>query len=1744
MDRLGKMVGGFYGAVEAPVGIVYDLGYQFGSVLKDPDLADEFFHTMLERTTSRGEQFIRGAFGPQGGLGSTIGALPESTRSPWRGTIHGVLDGDRWVYTNAFSHPFATLLKMGSLTESESWQKMTGKSDWGIFFDPESWGAAYRMTEHMSPGQALAENINFALLPGTIGVEKGGKDVLDKGEANKFAGTDFYKAVSGLTDAYLSWNYDPLALAGHAATAARIRYVDRPFKYGAQEAYRAAEAEYKAARQAGATVEEATARGAEAGAKAGQVAHAEQVERYLVSGRYRKFQGALDDIFNLYPDLDSRIGAIKDRLFPNSAQGAHIAVDLGRAATPAERELVMRIHMGDSSVIPLLNDANPLLGESMRMDFEHAATVADPMYTIEYHQSPAFRPDSKAYEAVDAIIDTPEARARLRDTFGSIDREVKAPGMLRNTRIAAKNSEWFQTSAWTKPLRVFTDNVSTNIIDLNDYNHIDQVERSLREAGFTYDERLAWVGKISEKPLGPERLVAIQEAETAAIRRIAENAGVHPEDLAEILEGGNKYRAAGQKALEKAQVAEDGTYQIVLPGLDEFNILPTKVAPENAYFMTPMRELKKEFGWWKAHGMDGATRAPSIAMNSVMKAWRAGVLLRPAWPLRVVGEGAIAMLGKLENLTYGIDEMRKPIVKYADWKAGLKRTYRSLSEELGYSFGVGAGGLVGGLVGGAPGIVMGGLAGGALQKYGRGLEEIPFHNMAMNGVVYHGAFGASLDKDNLWHHHTSSRFDVDYILRRKKPDQAAMTLAPAEERVSTHPGHSMYPERYEDAVQRGQPDPLMRVILAHDAGVPIYRPAGIRPGEINPDLGRYLTPDEITDMVDRGLLDTETMNGARAGELWLQHTVEGRRYMEQFPVHAADPRAWAESVSSVVHELTAGDPRLQAKFLAGERITYQDLVNATKHEEAWSHELVDQWMDEQWGQEVASNVLREVPPSKQRWARDTDTTDVHEVSSLLPVHEEVPVWREDLPFAEVRIPVDKIVTPQDTVIAERVKELIQNPQVGAGEKVTAIRVGDHYVLMDGNHRVHAALARGEKHVYAEVSTMDAADAGIYTDPNGAAFQRPRLNRGAARAKQAAFEARIKETIASHEYPTPMLPNAATPDFNKMPILNKEFQAQVQGTSQRITGIKHVVDNLFKGLGTIPIDNLIHDRYFSWVFNREMQRKLAGLDPKLVDAKLLEAMEDASRRTALKSMRDVMYNFANRSEFSEMVGMIMPFFPAWQETLQRWAGVAYENPAFIVHAKQVLDAPHKMGLTWTDENTGDEYVRFRIPSVGRALLNHGFLKGALDDQGYARFQTSGLSMAGNGTPGFGPFVDVGLQPFVRNHPDLIKSLKFVYPFGTIPDSAIDSFMPPSIQRLRAVTDDDARAYRNAYNRIILTRLVKMDTGEIPAMNLDDPGERAQFLEDAAHDASNFQMMKMVVGLFAPAALQYDSPYEPLMEKWKEMLHDDPLHAQDRFLDEYGDDFFHLTQAMTKLNNGIPATIEGDEAYQKYMDLVQRFPDLGGLITGMDGAGSAAEFNATIYQKQRTTAIRPGSDIMMRTQLSPEELVRSDDARLGWIKFTRAMDLIDATMAQRGLSNFNQKGAEDLLVLKDLMTTGIARDHPAWYAEYSQRDDVAWDNKLTAMDEIVKDPRLSQRGDIEKLKEYLDFRSTIMAMLQTRESTSIESASNADLRFLMESMANSLKQQSLAFSQLYNRYLIHDPFTTTGINTLGINEGTAA
>jgi hypothetical protein len=587
-------------------------------------------------------------------------------------------------------------------------------------------------------------------------------------------------------------------------------------------------------------------------------------------------------------------------------------------------------------------------------------------------------------------------------------------------------------------------------------------------------------------------------------------------------------------------------------------------------------------------------------------------------------------------------------------------------------------------------------------------------------------------------------------------------------------------------------------------------------------------------------------------------------------------------------------------------------------------------------------------------------------------------------------------------------------------------------------------------------------------------------------------------------------------------------------------ISKLVNDAFHILGTLPTDHLSRNPAFARFYELDMQRRLGHVSADRIHTDELRQMEKGAREFALKETRSLLYDMAEHSEFSEMVRNLIPFFPAFQEVITRWAGLAVENPVFAARALKVLQSPGKLAKSedeaigvfgikpvWYKNPDGDSFIQFRLPEWAKGLAGHGMLAGGVDSQGYVRFDPKQFSLA-SGPPGTGPFVQVLASAIVKERPDLEESMKFVLPYG--PNAEwLDTFLPAHAKRLQSLSGEDSdRAWGNAYRRIITTRMTEIREGKRKYVDMDDPVQRNKFLKEAKDETNAFFNVRWASSFFSPVSLMFDSPYAPYIDAHRKLKEADPSSADDKFLAEFGEEFFALTQSFTKSNNGIPPTLKGLEVEKKYADLITRYPELGGLISGAEGSGMSDKFSRAAYDRQLQTDTAEGSGLKQRSRYTPVEVTAEPDVRLGWDKFSRAMDAIEAIRIQRNLPNLQVKGAQDLAAAKSAIIATLTDKHPEWAKEYFTTDSRAWKKKIEGLQAIAADSQMRGRPAIAGLSQYLQARTAILAVLASREAKSIGAVSNRDVANAWATITSKLAAEP-QFGNLYNRYLENDPMS---------------
>jgi len=594
-----------------------------------------------------------------------------------------------------------------------------------------------------------------------------------------------------------------------------------------------------------------------------------------------------------------------------------------------------------------------------------------------------------------------------------------------------------------------------------------------------------------------------------------------------------------------------------------------------------------------------------------------------------------------------------------------------------------------------------------------------------------------------------------------------------------------------------------------------------------------------------------------------------------------------------------------------------------------------------------------------------------------------------------------------------------------------------------------------------------------------------------------------------------------------PAQLSDFVGEIHGQEQILIGkglearnmVRQTVDGAYQRIAGLTTDNLSRNPYFSTMYRRSIERRIKAATSGQKGTRLeisedaLRKMEDAARKEALQEVRWLMYDLAESSRFSDMVRLIMPFFNAWQEVLTRWGGLALENPVFASRMTDAFRANPDVDLgtlgayETVEDEEGNKFFQVRLPDFATGLLRQGLMQGAADDAGIIRFRTSSLNMITQGLPGFGPVAQLPASFFVQQAPEFEDAMSFMLPYGPV---ELTDALPAYIKRTISATLQDDRSYQNMAAQIMMTRIADMANGETDIIDFGDTATRAQFLEEVQSAAQGAMYVRAIGTAVSPASFNLHSPYQPYIDIYREMKEEDSANADENFLtfllEEGNEGFFALSMRQSKNMEGLPPTVWAEQQRENFEDLIINYPELGGLIIGVEGGG-AAKFSSAIYNKQLGEETFPGSGVQRRERLSLDDMLTDSRVRAGWEAYGNLMDSIYGAMRIEGLPNLRVSEAAGVKAVRDRRLALIAEEFPLWYNEFSNPDTAKWADRINGMREVVRiyedpeDTRFDGREDIRQLGVYLEVRDAFAKSLAERKagggSGQLDARSNQDL-----------------------------------------------
>jgi len=609
------------------------------------------------------------------------------------------------------------------------------------------------------------------------------------------------------------------------------------------------------------------------------------------------------------------------------------------------------------------------------------------------------------------------------------------------------------------------------------------------------------------------------------------------------------------------------------------------------------------------------------------------------------------------------------------------------------------------------------------------------------------------------------------------------------------------------------------------------------------------------------------------------------------------------------------------------------------------------------------------------------------------------------------------------------------------------------------------------------------------------------------------------------------------------------------------------ESLFKMFGTLPTDELARNPMFRVKYERELRRRIEVLadDDGMVrlSQRNINEIEQQARDAALLEVRELMYDLAENTRISEMVGNAMPFFNAWQEVIGRWSGLAVQNPTFVGNAIRIYKKPWEaetLGISEittedADGNVTGTYLAFRpfgpafdedgnettiFEAMSPKMRNLLIPESIRDQNATVRFSKDGLNTVVQApVPGFGPLITIPVREAILADPSLEETFNFMFPFGHpeggFAERTIKSNLPTwaaSLVDYNFDTSTKRRVVQRMFQDIVVERAA---AGE--PLNWNDDLEVQAAIDLANDRAKQFFVFRAGTGAFSPASTTLLSQFEPLAQEARKLQREHgTLIGNDLFLSKYGEDFFALTARMTKLNDGVAASLDAEENYMRHQDLVQAHPEVGAWITASIGSkDETMKFNQAAYRRQQNMKLAPGSDKTRRERKTPLEAIGDTQADLGWREWSEVQDFKrtkqDEAIAAGMSGSMNSKHMAPVAAFINQKKAELALKYPQWAEQ--ERDFTRSARRMKAVVDGfaagLQDPQILQRPSSIHLIDYFELRMFVQRELQARDaaggSDNIAAKSNDDLQTFWELKRDEWGMRP-AVAEIFDRFFARD------------------
>ena len=585
----------------------------------------------------------------------------------------------------------------------------------------------------------------------------------------------------------------------------------------------------------------------------------------------------------------------------------------------------------------------------------------------------------------------------------------------------------------------------------------------------------------------------------------------------------------------------------------------------------------------------------------------------------------------------------------------------------------------------------------------------------------------------------------------------------------------------------------------------------------------------------------------------------------------------------------------------------------------------------------------------------------------------------------------------------------------------------------------------------------------------------------------------------------------------------------------------------------------------------------------IPAKEVTRIMHQAHLQALSDTREYLYTIERRTKLGKYGEAFSPFISASQNSVTVVGKLLYKQPWLAPMIADFWKMPNRAGF---EDEQGNLHMPMPLPWVTNLLKDHPeipFIGGAVDSSDEITFNKNTLNLWIPET-GFGvaptpqPVVQVLASELMKHNvfpvdtPDIVKSIlgpeaadqayqklkDYIFGEGQgLSEKPLSwDMLVPALPKLAIQSKDElSKNYGSLFQGVWVTESMRYQAGERetpPSPDEVDKRVTNLFWLNVLGQAGVPTFITPYPTLGRPQIQSSATVLQGLMRTAQSI---DPQNASLNMLNLVGEGL--VQGSISKVTQGVGGADPNGAAIadiSKFSSLIGRVsPKVGshlnvlGIITnnrdsvntfvpdanpnGTAPATDALDQNSLAWQLSNNI---PGRSENWRKTNAPGEATAERQRLAGWTVYSKLMDQLDAQLHSAGLPNYNVTGAVQFKMARDQVVRNMLLnpEYAGWAADYQDQGGGKAQAAVVVMQEAVADPtfqsEMVKSGKVALLdimKQYVQARNIVFNQVKN-SGMPLSDPSNAQVKYIWDSMRESWKQQDVRWNDIATQYLNSD------------------